>query len=80
MGRARSEVFTLHQTGLSTVPSPVLVNGANDAKTHFSLKFIFLSQDEREQDENDPFSRNDRAQEDKMAAMAKAFESKYVSK
>ena len=33
MGRARSEAFTLHQTGLGTVPSPVKlysVNGALD--------------------------------------------------
>ena len=35
MGRARSDAFTLHQTGLGTVPSPVKlysVNGAYDSK------------------------------------------------
>ena len=37
VGRARSEAFTLHQTGLGTEPSPVKcysVNGAIDRITH----------------------------------------------
>ena len=31
MGRARSDAFTLHQTGLGTVPSPVKLYSVNGA-------------------------------------------------
>ncbi len=41
VGRARSEAFTLHQTGLGTVPSPVKLYSVNGA--YVSLAFRGLS-------------------------------------
>ena len=48
------------------------------SQSHSNLILCHL-QDEKELDENDPFAQKDRVEDDKLAALAKSFETKYVS-
>ena len=48
VGRARSDAFTLHQTGLGTVPSPVKLYSVNGALDTLSTQRYFQGKDFQE--------------------------------